>query len=63
MRELKDALAGKEQGMVATLVREAAEPMLEQEAELRELRNEVERQRQRADKVCPASCALLRVDT
>jgi hypothetical protein len=63
VRELKDALAGKKQGMVATLVREAAEPMHEQETELRELRDEVERQRQRADNVCPARCDVQCVAT
>ena len=49
--ELKDALAGKKEGVVATLVREAAAPMHEQEEEARKLRAEVDRHRQRADSV------------
>jgi hypothetical protein len=49
--ELKRALAGSERGVVATLVREAAAPLHEQEAEAQGLRAEVERQKARVAEV------------
>lgn len=49
--ELKRALAGSEKGVMATLVREAAAPLHEQEAELQALRKEVARQTARVAKV------------
>lgn len=57
VEELKAALAGEKRGVVATLVREAAEPMREQEAHVQELRDEVQRQRDRADEVRPSPAA------
>ena len=58
--DLKEALAGNRRGMLATLVREAAEPMQAQATEVEELRAEVDRQRRRADeaRICelPLSC-------
>ena len=51
VEELKAARAGEKGGMVAALVREAAEPLREQEAQVQELRDEVQRQRDRADEV------------
>jgi hypothetical protein len=53
VQELKAALAGKKQGVMATLVREAAEPLREQESQVQALRKEVQQQRSRADEVRP----------
>ena len=51
MSELKRALAGSEKGVMATLVREAAAPLHEQEAEAEALREEVARQTARVSEV------------
>ena len=51
--ELKRALAGSEKGVMATLVREAAAPLHEQEAEAQALRKEVARQTARVAEVLP----------
>ena len=51
VRELKAALAGKREGVVAALVREAAAPGRERDGELAAARAEAERQRARCDEV------------
>jgi hypothetical protein len=63
VKELTAALEGREHGKVAALVREAAAPMREQEAEIKSLRQEVERHRRAADEVLrlPARHPLFRL--
>jgi hypothetical protein len=61
--ELKRALTGSEKGMMATLVREAAAPLQEQEAEVQALREELARQRAITSEVyfpasLPSQCSL-----
>ena len=58
MSELKRALAGSEKGVMATLVREAAAPLHEQEAEAEALREEVARQTARVAEVRRRRIAL-----
>jgi hypothetical protein len=55
VKELQEARAGKREGILAALVREAAAPGRERDDELAALRAEAERQRLRADEVRVAS--------